>query len=370
MLNQHVPESDQCSKQSDHAEILELLRTQAEEIASLRQRLDRAESMVASARSGAPTEQLESPAQPATGLGVAAAASDPIEGRRTFLKLAGLTTAGGAAAALLRATPAAAADGDTVRQGSANDAANTTSTTTTVTNSGASGLAVAGLRGVGPSNSNGVIGTSNGSAGAGLLGTTDTGYGVIGSSTGGYALYAAGNGRIGLDSHVGGSAAPSSGTYQLGDILRDSTGNVWCCVVAGSPGTFRKVAGPSSAGSFHFLATPFRAYDSRPSGLPATGVKSPLVAVGARSLSLSSIVPAGTIGVALNVAVVSTISPGYLAVYATGIAYPGTSSVNWTTTGQIVSNFVFSAVSASASLELYCGQGGADVIVDVVGYFR
>ena len=358
-MNQHESEPDRCSKQSDHTEILELLRTQAEEIASLRQRLDRAESLVASARSVAPTEHLESPSRPDTGLSVAAPESDPIEGRRTFLKLAGLTTAGGAAAALLRTTPAAAADPDPVRQGSANDAANTASTTTTVTNSGAPGLVVAGLRGVGPSNSNGVIGTSNGSAGAGLLGTTDTGYGVIGSSTGGYALYAAGNGRIGLDSHVAGNDAPSSGNYQLGDILRDSTGNVWCCVVAGSPGTFRKVAGPSSAGSFHFLAVPFRAYDSRPSGAPATGVKAPLVAIAARSLGLSSIVPPGTIGVALNVAIVSIVSPGYIAVYATGIAYPGTSSVNWTTTGQILSNFVFSAVSASASLELYCGQGGA-----------
>ena len=349
-------------EQLDSGSILELIQGQSEEIRRLRERLDRAEAMTGLANAVG-SESDRSFLEPA-------ATREAGETRRAFLRVAGLGTLTAAAAVLIRPDAAAASDGQSVLQGSASDATNVTATTTTVTNSGSSGLAVAGLRGVGPSNSNGVLGTSNGSLGAGLLGTSDTGYGVIGQSANGYALYAGSNGRIGLDVHLSGDGPPVSGVYQLGDIVRDATGNVWCCVVAGSPGSFRKIAGPAAAGGFHFLSSPVRAYDSRPAGAPPSGVKSPLVAVGARSLSLSGTIPSGTTGVALNVAVVTIAGPGFVAAYQSGVSYPGTSNVNWTAAGQIVGNVVLTAVSSSGSLDLYCGQGSADVIVDVFGYFR
>lgn len=60
-------------------------------------------------------------------------------------------------------------------------------------------------------------------------------------------------------------AAPITLTnaHQVGELYEDETGVLWTCVAAGTPGTWREIAGPASAGAFHAIA-PQRVYDSRP----------------------------------------------------------------------------------------------------------
>ena len=54
-----------------------------------------------------------------------------------------------------------------------------------------------------------------------------------------------------------------------GEVVHDTNGDMWVCVAAGSPGTWRKIAGPSASGAFHVLELAVRAYDSRrPMGRP------------------------------------------------------------------------------------------------------
>lgn len=162
--------------------------------------------------------------------------------------------------------------------------------------------------------------------------------------------------------------------HLTGELTFDGNGDLWLCVAAGSPGTWRRVSGAGTAGAITLLPTPVRAYDSRPGNPPAVGPKTPLAGGSPRTIDCtanSSGVPVGATGVLANLTVVHTSATGFLVAYAAGAAVPGTSTVNWFRPGSIVANSSFVACSAAAAIDLYVAPGSvADVIVDIVGYTR
>jgi hypothetical protein len=290
--------------------------------------------------------------------------------RRSFLRLAGVAATGLAVSAL-GTERAAAADNGTILQGSGADANNTNSTMTTVTTTSGTATTSA-LRGIGPANSNGVIGRSSGSLGAGVWGESDLGYGVFGSSSAGYDLYAGGNGRIGLQSHLA-TGTPSSGSYDLGDIIRNSAGDVYICTVKGaapSVAKFQKIAGPAAAGAIHLLPTPVRTFDSRASQ-SAPGPKGFLSNGWEAAWSLAGIVPAGSTAAIISMQVFQTSTDGFLTAYEDGTANPGTINCFWSP-GMQISSTTFVRLNSALSYRVRAAFSGgqSNCAIDLLGYIR
>ena len=115
-----------------------------------------------------------------------------------------------------------------------------------------------------------------------------------------------------------------------------------------------------------------RVYDSRSGQAPTSvGPKTPLVGGAARSVDLTvngSGVPADANAVCLNLTVVPRSPDGYLAAFKAGIAFPGTSTLNWGSAVTPVANAALVAL-AGGQIDLLA-NASTDVIVDVVGYYR
>ncbi|MCU0268845.1 MAG: hypothetical protein MUF83_09370 [Acidimicrobiales bacterium] len=236
--------------------------------------------------------------------------------------------------------------------------------------------------------------------GTGVRGTSGSGYALYGFSNTGYGLYAqsntrsavwayapsgaavqattAGTGASNLFLSTSGVAPPppptSTSGRSAGTVVRDSNGDVWFCVATGTPGTWRKLSGPATAGVLHVLATPVRVYDSRPGFAPAFGIKAPLTAGVARDCDLKangSGVPAGATAVLVSLVATGTTGDagGFLAIYRNGLAWPGTSNLNWSGPGQNVAVTTLTAVDGSAICKLYANVV-THVVVDVLGYYR
>lgn len=82
--------------------------------------------------------------------------------------------------------------------------------------------------------------------------------------------------------------------------------------------------------------------------------------------------PAGSQGfsaVALNVLVIAPTGAGYVTLYPTGSAHPGTSNLNYTR-GQTVANLVVVPVGADGKVNLtVTGQGTTGLVADLAGYY-
>lgn len=77
----------------------------------------------------------------------------------------------------------------------------------------------------------------------------------------------------------------------------------------------------------------------------------------------------GITAVSLNVTVVNERSNGYLTVYPDGGTMPTASNLNFSP-GQVIANAVIVPVGADGRIRVFNGSaGGADVVVDVVGYY-
>lgn len=174
--------------------------------------------------------------------------------------------------------------------------------------------------------------------------------------------------------------APSTDTryHSYGDLVAETGANkatLWFCVGSGTPGTWRRLAGPATSGAIALLPSPVRVYDSRAGTEPAAvGPKTPLALDVDRSVNCTlngSGVPADATGVLINLTAVNQSEGGYLSVRAAGAAYLGTSNLNWTAAGQTVANSATVACGAGASIVVRLGgAASSNVIVDVVGYLR
>lgn len=123
---------------------------------------------------------------------------------------------------------------------------------------------------------------------------------------------------------------------------------------------------PPAPGTFQALA-PTRILDTRSAlGLPG--------AIGPQQDGLLQVtgrggVPAGATAVALNVTVLNTANPGWLAVYPTDSTLPGVSSVS-AVPGRAVPNLVIARLAADGQLAIRNGNiSNADVVADVAGYW-
>lgn len=395
-----------------------------EELAELRRRLDAQARLLDEQQ--AQIHQLTTAAStptaepPATWTPSVDAQREPEQvGRRALLRLAGAGAVGAAAAGITSVatgSPAAAATGGNMQLGFLNTAENPTQLlydfsgtlntsaafAASDTNDFTSGFpsAIAGFSN-GAKFNYGVYGWSSAGYGVVARGVTNAAAGLYAEGAtpgknginavayqGGFAVQATnstgvalfGQGLIGLASSAAGAnlrtygfgLAPQQRTNAVlaGDIASDINKDLWYAVADGTPGTWRKLAGPATAGALHVLPTTTRVYDSRPFP-PNTGTKGTLQAGQTRSISCTyaGAVPAGATAVLVNLTIISSSSVGFLAAFRNGIAWPGNSSVNWDHNGATVANTTVVAVDASAVFNVYASNP-VDFIVDVIGYYR
>ena len=180
-------------------------------------------------------------------------------------------------------------------------------------------------------------------------------------------------------------APPTAGApHKVGDLVVDTNGvpftaagpnkgTLWFCVADGTPGTWREVAGPSTAGAFHVLPVPVRIYDSRPGTTPSTGPKTPLVSNTPRPLDVTvnnSKVPVGATAVMVNLLLVDTVAGnGNFTVWAGGAARPAANNMVWGGNAGRFSSLAVTALDAAARCQVVSSLQ-TDVVVDVVGYYR
>jgi hypothetical protein len=209
-------------------------------------------------------------------------------------------------------------------------------------------------------NANGIRGDGKGPEGMGLWGNSD--YGGIGVHGGGGIGVQAVGSRAALLLQPSGAAPRSRGdAHARGEIIHDASGNLWACVVSGTPGTWRKLAGPSSSGAFQVLDSSVRTYDSRTGDGKLTGG-------GQRTITLAG-VPAGSSAATVSLTVTGTTGAGYLGLFKDGVAYPGNSNLNWYAAGQTLAVTTVSAVSELSRILVRAGgSGSTHVILDVIGY--
>ena len=122
-------------------------------------------------------------------------------------------------------------------------------------------------------------------------------------------------------------------------------------------------AGTPAAGGLTPLQ-PARIYDSRSAG--------GCIGSGGRSIDIAGKggVPAsGADSVAVNVTVTNTPGPGWLTVWPAGGTMPTASTLNFAR-GQTVANLAVAKLGAGGRISVAVAGGCADVVVDVVGWFK
>lgn len=324
---------------------------------------------------------------PHTPVATPAAENDPAldTGRRTMLRTLVLgAAAAGAASVAGRAGTAAADNG----QGLVLGQVNTHTATTTVNYSGAVTASSFNIQSGDETAANdGIMNTvltnqgtallavasANGAQGVGLTGWSKkaNGTGVVGftGSAGAYGgEFFGGLAEVRL--RPGGNAPITlTNAHQVGELYEDSTGTLWICVVAGTPGTWREIAGTSTAGAFHPI-TPRRAYDSRnDSKLQPTVDR--VVSVKDSTDGTLDMVPASATAVTLTVTVTETEGTGgFLAVRPEATTYNNTSSVNWFGPSQNLAATAITGLGGDRQIILRAGANATHVVVDVTGYYR
>ncbi|HEV7516380.1 MAG TPA: PQQ-dependent sugar dehydrogenase [Thermoanaerobaculia bacterium] len=155
----------------------------------------------------------------------------------------------------------------------------------------------------------------------------------------------------------------ASGINAPVDLLVAPDGSLYY-LARGAGAVYRVSSTTASPALAFYTLPPCRALDTR-SGAPlAAGVPRTLVVAGTCG------VPAGAVAVAANLTVVGPTGAGYLNVYPTGQNPPLTSTQNFTAGQTRANNAVLllagGEVDALVALQ---GNGQADLVIDVVGYF-
>lgn len=102
-----------------------------------------------------------------------------------------------------------------------------------------------------------------------------------------------------------------------------------------------------------------RVYDSRTSaGKLAAGNEERIVPLGL----------AGARHGVFNLTLDATEGAGFVAAFAANVVYPGTSSINWSTTNQIIANTVIANVDSLGQIKIRGGANKTHVVIDMIGY--
>lgn len=126
----------------------------------------------------------------------------------------------------------------------------------------------------------------------------------------------------------------------------------------------------STGGGYYAPLTPTRISDTRPnSGYPNAGET--LGAGSTLNIQVAGeggVPSSGATAAMLNVTVTDASAASYLSVYPAGQAWPGTSTLNWST-DETIANRVLVPLGTNGQITVYNHSGTVDVITDVSGYF-
>ena len=384
--NPQIDGTESSIERPDASDVLALLRDQRRIIDAQQERIDRlALSLEALTTRGVSTAAGATMTAPIEAPALDDAGQDTRTSRRRLLKLAGAGVVGAVATTAMRAQPAAAADGNPLNIGNTNSTSVSTNFYTVLDYSPSSspalglvvrentvhrtGGAVTGQASNTHGMTTGVVGHLTGNnIGIGVTGQTDgpgsgvygqslAGFGVFGASSTGYDLYGGGNGRTGRAAHIT-AGPPTAGSYGTGDEIRDNSGNVFVCVIGGSPGTWRKVAGPSTAGALHVISG-------------SRVLNNVTMANGQTQLvDCSSRAPVGATAVQVTILAFGTTADGYQTCYAEGTPNPGTINCFWSAGAQMATAAVVPVSAARRfSMTLTTAGGSVGAAVDIGGYY-
>ncbi|WP_027344014.1 hypothetical protein [Hamadaea tsunoensis] len=178
---------------------------------------------------------------------------------------------------------------------------------------------------------------------------------------------------------------PTTGTHQVGELVVDNRGLLFACTGAGTPGEWRQimfgggaywpgVADIAYTTSTVLLDTPYRRWDSRTGQQPYNwGGTYPywgkLKAGSWIELDVAqaapNVVPPGARGIVTTVTVTDTVGSGWGAVVPLDRdGVPGTSTVNWTGSGQTIAT---TTMVFGRGVRFYAANG-THLIVDILGY--
>jgi len=117
--------------------------------------------------------------------------------------------------------------------------------------------------------------------------------------------------------------------------------------------------------------TPCRIVDTRGNGAPITGGTFSANQVRTWQLTGKCGLPAGADAVSLNLTVTGTAASlfGFASIWPAGSAQPPTSNINWNAAAQTISNAVIVPLGTSGSVSVVSGNAGADMVLDINGYF-
>lgn len=205
------------------------------------------------------------------------------------------------------------------------------------------------------------------------------GYGVVGQGGGTASIGLMARGSRANARMLPGGLNPTlrADIHAIGEVVADSAGHLWYCVSSGTPGSWRKLAGSTSAGSLHAV-TPFRVYDSRwPGGDDkiAANANRIVSVADARDLNTGAVtttnaVPAGARAVVANLTIAGTnAGAGALAVTPGNAATFSASTINWSGAGVLLANGFTCALDDSRQLKVFCLGTGTHFIVDISGYY-
>ena len=174
--------------------------------------------------------------------------------------------------------------------------------------------------------------------------------------------------------HSRGAPTADKFAHQRGDVVETSGGELWVCTAGGTPGVWRKVVGPTTAGAFHVLAPAVRVYDSRPGLVPTNvGPKTKLVANTPRTFDLTangSHVPAGATAAMMTLVVDNAASTGgNLTLWANGATKPVGTTLAWGKTTGRCSTLAVTALDSNARVQVVA-NASTDLAIDVIGYYR
>jgi hypothetical protein len=152
--------------------------------------------------------------------------------------------------------------------------------------------------------------------------------------------------------------AGASGTVDLGITVTKNG----CSDPATPTANVSIIARPAGAAMFYMI-TPCRIIDTRGGPALASGTVLQVPAAGVCG------VPAGATSIAANVTALSPATTGYLALYASDVAWAGTSTMNYRT-GKTRANNAIVPLSANGRVSVKNEGSALHFIIDVTGYFK
>ncbi|NND74580.1 MAG: hypothetical protein HKN44_06195 [Ilumatobacter sp.] len=171
-------------------------------------------------------------------------------------------------------------------------------------------------------------------------------------------------------------SAPTADTYRhsRGELRFDSAGTLWCCVGSGTPGSWRRLAGPATAGAVHAI-NPRRVYDSRfVDGALAAGAERVIavndgIDVESGAVNAVNVVPAGATAIYFNLAITETVGGGFLQLAPGTATVVTAATINWSGPNETISNASFSSIDTDRQVKILSGgTGSTQFIIDITGY--